>query len=77
MPDAHPHPQKKILVVFGTRPEIIKLAPVIFALRKSKTFKLITLSTKETQTLEAIKDPELKIALHTFLSRCHYQKVQK
>ncbi|OHB19110.1 MAG: UDP-N-acetylglucosamine 2-epimerase [Parcubacteria group bacterium RIFCSPHIGHO2_01_FULL_47_10b] len=45
MPDAHPHPQKKILVVFGTRPEIIKLAPVIFALRKSKTFKLITLST--------------------------------
>ncbi len=36
---------KKILVVFGTRPEAIKLAPVIKTLKKEKTFKTIVCST--------------------------------
>ena len=36
---------KKILVVFGTRPEIIKLAPVIEELKKRKSFKIFTCST--------------------------------
>jgi len=36
---------KKILVVFGTRPEIIKLAQVIEELKKRKSFKIFTCST--------------------------------
>ena len=36
---------KKILVVFGTRPEAIKLAPVIKALKAEKTFEMIVCST--------------------------------
>lgn len=39
--------------------------------------KPIILTQKETQTLDKLQDPELKQALHAFLSRCHYQKVQK
>ncbi len=36
---------RKILVVFGTRPEAIKLAPVIKALKAEKSFKTIVCST--------------------------------
>jgi UDP-N-acetylglucosamine 2-epimerase (non-hydrolysing) len=36
---------KKIMVVFGTRPEAIKLAPVIQALKNEKDFKVIVCST--------------------------------
>ena len=36
---------KKIMIVFGTRPEAIKLAPVIQALQKEKVFKTIVCST--------------------------------
>ncbi len=36
---------KKILVVFGTRPEAIKLAPVIKRLKNEKTFKTYVCST--------------------------------
>lgn len=36
---------RKILVVFGTRPEAIKLAPVIKALKAEKTFETIVYST--------------------------------
>lgn len=36
---------RKILVVFGTRPEAIKLAPVIKALKAEKTFETIVCST--------------------------------
>ncbi len=36
---------KKIMIVFGTRPEAIKLAPVIHALQKEKKFKTIVCST--------------------------------
>jgi UDP-N-acetylglucosamine 2-epimerase (non-hydrolysing) len=36
---------KKILVIFGTRPEAIKLAPVVKALKKERAFKTIVCST--------------------------------
>jgi len=36
---------KKILILFGTRPEAIKLAPVIKALLQSKSFKIVVCST--------------------------------
>jgi len=36
---------KKIAIVVGTRPEVIKMAPVVFALDKSKALKPVLLST--------------------------------
>jgi len=36
---------KKILVVFGTRPEVIKMAPLVAALKKEKSFKTFVCST--------------------------------
>ncbi len=36
---------KKILVIFGTRPEAIKLAPVIKELKKRKNIQTIVCST--------------------------------
>ena len=42
---------KKILVVFGTRPEAIKLAPVIHYLRKKEMINLITCSTGQHSTM--------------------------
>ena len=33
--------KKNILVVFGTRPEVIKLAPVIIELRKHSEYNVI------------------------------------
>jgi UDP-N-acetylglucosamine 2-epimerase (non-hydrolysing) len=38
-------PKKKIALVAGTRPEVIKLAPVYFALRQSATLEPVLLST--------------------------------
>ena len=38
---------KKILVVFGTRPEAIKMAPVIKELKKSKKFKIFICVTAQ------------------------------
>ncbi|MFT3949714.1 MAG: UDP-N-acetylglucosamine 2-epimerase (non-hydrolyzing) [Agriterribacter sp.] len=38
---------KKILVIFGTRPEAIKLAPIIIALKKAKRFDVITCITAQ------------------------------
>lgn len=37
--------RKKILIIVGTRPEVIKMAPVVFALKKSNLLKPILLST--------------------------------
>jgi len=37
--------KKKIAIVVGTRPEVIKMAPVVFALRESKTLEPVLLST--------------------------------
>ena len=36
---------RKVLVVFGTRPEAIKLAPVVLALRQNDAFEVVTCST--------------------------------
>lgn len=35
----------KVAIVVGTRPEVIKMAPVVFALRESKTLEPVLLST--------------------------------
>lgn len=37
--------KKKIVIVVGTRPEVIKMVPVVFALRESATLEPILLST--------------------------------
>lgn len=37
--------KKRIVVVVGTRPEVIKMAPVVFALRESETLEPVLLST--------------------------------
>lgn len=45
-----PLPQQqdyKILVLFGTRPELIKLAPVISALKNHKKFKTVVVSSSQ------------------------------
>ena len=47
-PQATPHPQAPVLsvpVVVGTRPEAIKVAPVILALRDSDCLRPIVIST--------------------------------
>ncbi|MBI5186412.1 MAG: UDP-N-acetylglucosamine 2-epimerase (non-hydrolyzing) [Nitrospinae bacterium] len=49
--------RKKVMTVFGTRPEVIKLAPVIRALEEDKSFKSIVVATAQhremlDQTLE-------------------------
>ncbi len=41
----------KVAVIFGTRPEAIKLAPVINALNKDRSFKTITLATAQHRNL--------------------------
>ena len=62
---------KKILVVFGTRPEAIKLAPVIHYLRKKEMINLITCSTGQHSTM-------LKQALKIFNIEVDYDfKVMK
>ena len=38
-------PKKTILVVFGTRPEAIKMAPVVIALKLKKSFNIIVCTT--------------------------------
>lgn len=37
----------KLLIAFGTRPEAIKLSPLIFELKKSTKFELITISVSQ------------------------------
>lgn len=48
----------KILALFGTRPEAIKLAPVIYELKKSPQFQTIVVSSSQHADLLA---PFLKI----------------
>jgi len=43
--------RKKILVVFGTRPEAIKLAPVVMALKKNKAFHCQVCSTGQHKSM--------------------------
>ena len=55
-PDASP--RRKVLVLFGTRPEAIKLAPVVRELEKHPAFELIVASSSQHTDLLA---PFLKI----------------
>ena len=43
--------KKNILVVFGTRPEVIKLAPVIIELRKHENYNVIVCNTEQQKEL--------------------------
>lgn len=43
--------KKNILVVFGTRPEVIKLAPVIIELRKHDKYNVIVCNTEQQKEL--------------------------
>ena len=43
--------KKNILVVFGTRPEVIKLAPVIIELRKHPEYNVIVCNTEQQKEL--------------------------
>lgn len=43
--------KQKILILFGTRPEVIKLAPVISALKNSDTFEICVVSSSQHTTL--------------------------
>ncbi len=56
--DAAEKPPAKVLVLFGTRPEAIKLAPVIYELKKSKNFQTVVVSSSQHTDLLA---PVLKI----------------
>ena len=42
---------KNILVVFGTRPEVIKLAPIIIELRKHVDYNVIVCNTEQQKEL--------------------------
>ena len=47
--------KKKILILFGTRPEAIKLAPLILALRKEKAFKTtVCVTAQHRQMLDQV-----------------------
>ena len=43
--------KKNILVVFGTRPEVIKLAPVIIELRRHDSYNVIVCNTEQQKEL--------------------------
>jgi len=42
---------KKIAVIFGTRPDTIKLAPIILELQKEKDFKVINIATAQHRSM--------------------------
>ena len=54
---------KKILIIFGTRPEAIKLAPVIRVLKKERTFQTVVCSTGQHSEMlrQVIKLFKIKI----------------
>src|SRR3989338_5080406 len=43
---------KKVLFLLGTRPEVIKLAPVIFAAKKNTHLKTIVCATSQHRTMQ-------------------------
>ncbi|MBI4550071.1 MAG: UDP-N-acetylglucosamine 2-epimerase (non-hydrolyzing) [Candidatus Omnitrophica bacterium] len=52
-----PDPGRKILFVFGTRPEALKLAPVISAARKDKRFRaVVCLTAQHRQMVDQVLD---------------------
>lgn len=50
-PQAAEPPRKRIMFVFGTRPEAVKLAPIIRALRLSRAFDPIVVVTAQHRTM--------------------------
>jgi UDP-N-acetylglucosamine 2-epimerase (non-hydrolysing) len=49
--------QKKIMAVFGTRPEAIKMAPLLKALKKDKNYKLIiTVTAQHREMLDQVME---------------------
>ena len=49
--------QKKIAVIFGTRPEAIKLAPVILALQADRSFAChVCVTAQHRQMLDQVLD---------------------
>jgi len=49
--------QKKIMAVFGTRPEAIKMAPLLQALQKNKNYKLIiTVTAQHREMLDQVME---------------------
>ncbi|MGM0499251.1 MAG: non-hydrolyzing UDP-N-acetylglucosamine 2-epimerase [Bacillota bacterium] len=49
--------QKKIMAVFGTRPEAIKMAPLLKSLQKNKNYKLIiTVTAQHREMLDQVMD---------------------
>ena len=54
---------KKILIIFGTRPEVIKLSPLVNELKKSKKYKIKICSTGQHDQMlkQAIDIFKLKI----------------
>ena len=42
---------KRIMFVFGTRPEAVKLAPVIDAIRKSRNFEAFVVATAQHRSM--------------------------
>lgn len=65
---------KHLRFKFAAKKKVEK-TPIQKTTATQKPVKPIALSQKEQHALGAVKDEELKQALHTFLSRCHYQKV--
>ena len=49
--------QKKIMAVFGTRPEAIKMAPLLKALQKNNNYKLIiTVTAQHREMLDQVQE---------------------
>ncbi|KKM90347.1 hypothetical protein LCGC14_1239590, partial [marine sediment metagenome] len=48
---------KKVMIVFGTRPEAIKLAPLVKAFKKSKDFDVaVTVTAQHKEMLYQVLD---------------------
>ena len=43
--------KKKVLIIFGTRPEVIKLAPVVIELRKDPNIDVFLCNTEQQKEL--------------------------
>ncbi|PUU94908.1 MAG: UDP-N-acetylglucosamine 2-epimerase [Halanaerobium sp.] len=49
--------QKKIMAVFGTRPEAIKMAPLLKALKENENYKLvITVTAQHREMLDQVME---------------------
>src|SRR5579884_1948865 len=48
-----PRPRRRVTVVFGTRPEAIKLAPVLAELRRSRLFEPVVVVTGQHREMLA------------------------